>query len=236
MPTWTSSGVGPVPVSRWRRCRTALPRARTRPSPLTDVNHSDVISGVTAADETAMERGLNKALVHQILTHALDFPWRMQAIGLLGLRLDDHRQYRLHVWDPTYYVGEPPVHDHPYDFVSTVIAGQITNTRYEETASGAQYRRVRYSASDEDVRRTDTVRLSATSATLTEGEQYAQSARELHDSRHEPGTVTIIRCTFKDVAELTVCLRGDDSFVSGQARPATLDEVKHITTKALTWF
>jgi hypothetical protein len=48
--------------------------------------------------------------------------------------------------------------------------------------------------------------------------------------------VTIIRRTFKDVAELTVCLRGEDRFVSGQARPATLDEVKHMTTRALTWF
>lgn len=206
-------------------------------SPLTDVNHSDVISRVTAADETAMDAGVNKAVVRQILTHALDFPWRMQEeIGLLGLRLDDRRQYRLHVWEPHDDVGEPPVHDHPYDFVSTVIAGQITNTRYEETPSGAEYSRVRYSTSDEGVRRTDTVRLSATSATLTEGDQYAQFAHELHDSRQEPGTVTIIRCTFKEVAELTVCLRGEDRFVSGQARPATLDEVKHVTTRALTWF
>jgi len=184
-----------------------------------------------------MDGGLNKALVHQILTHAEDFPWRMQEeIGLLGLRLDDHREYRLHVWAPGYCLGEPPVHDHPYDFVSTVIAGAITNTRYRESPSGAEYSRVRYLASDDRVRSTDSVSLSATSATLREGEQYAQLAHELHDSRQEPGSVTIIRCSFKDVAELTVCLRDEDTFVSGQARPATLDEVKHITTSALTWF
>jgi hypothetical protein len=192
---------------------------------------------VTAVDETAMDRGLNKALVHQILTHAEDFPWRMQEeIGLLGLRLDDHRRYRLHVWEPRYSAGEPPVHDHPYDFVSTVIAGEIVNNRYEQSPSGVEYRRVRYLASDSGVRRTDTVRLSGTSRTLREGEQYAQLAHELHDSRQQPGTVTIIRCSFKDVAELTVCLRDEDTFVSGQARPATLDEVKHITTRALSWF
>jgi hypothetical protein len=191
---------------------------------------------VTAVDETVMGTGLNKALVHQILTHAEDFPWRMQEIGLLGLRLDEHREYRLHVWEPGYYVGEPPIHDHPYDFVSTVIAGEITNTRYEESPSGAEYSRVRYLASDERVRRTDTVRLSATSATVRDGEQYAQLAHELHDSRQEPGTVTIIRCSFKDVAELTVCLRDGVTFASGQARPATADEVKHITTRALAWF
>jgi hypothetical protein len=71
---------------------------------------------------------------------------------------------------------------------------------------------------------------------LRDGEQYAQLAPELHDSRQEPGTVTIIRCSFKDVAELTVCLRDEDTFVSGQARPATLDEVKQITARALTLF
>ena len=178
-----------------------------------------------------------KALVHQILTHAQDYPWRMQdEIGLLGLRLDDRREYRLHVWDPTHSVEQPPVHDHPSDFVSTVVAGEITNTLYDESPAGAAYRRIRYEVSDESVRRTDTVRLSATSTTLREGEQYAQLARQLHDSRQQPGTVTLIRCAFKEVTELTVCLRDDDTFVSGRARPATFEEVKRIATSALNWF
>jgi len=189
-----------------------------------------------AADD-ATDSGLDKALVRQILTHAEDYPWRMQEeIGLLGLRLDDCRTYRLHVWDPRCTAGEPPVHDHPYDFVSTVIAGEITNTRYEESPSGAEYSRVRYLASDDRVRRVDTVRLSATSTTLREGNHYAQVAHELHDSRQQPGTVTVIRCAFRDVGELTVCLRDEKPFVSGRARPATLDEVKRMATTALSWF
>ena len=189
------------------------------------------------ADNGAMDRVREEAFIHQILTHAADYPWRMQEeIGLLGLRLDDRHEYRLHVWDPRYCVREPPVHDHPYDFVSTVIAGEITNTRYSEGLSGTEYRRIRYLTSDDRTRRIDTVRLSATSTTLTEGENYAQFANELHDSRQQPGTVTIIRCSFKDVAELTVCLRDEDTFVSGRARPATSDEVKHITARALSWF
>jgi hypothetical protein len=192
---------------------------------------------MTSADETAMDSGLSKALVHQILTHAEDFPWRMQEeIGLLGLRLDDQRTYRLHVWDPSLSTAEPPVHDHPYDFVSTVIAGEMTNIRYEESPSGVEFSRDRYLTSDDGVRRTDTIRLSATSATVREGEHYAQVAHELHGSQQSPGTVSIIRCSFKEVAELTVCLRPGTPFVSGRARPATLDEVKHVTTRALTWF
>jgi hypothetical protein len=180
--------------------------------------------------------GLNKALVLQVLAHAEAYPWRMHDIGLLGLRLDDSRGYRLHVWDPSRSVGEPPVHDHPFDFVSQIVAGEMTNTRYVEDPSGIAYGRVRYSADDEDARRTDTIRLSATATTYTEGGQYAQLAHELHDSRQLPGTVTIIRQTMKEVRELTVCRLDDAAWVSGQARPATPEEVKHITAKALMWF
>ena len=76
-----------------------------------------------------------QALVRTILEHAEDYPWVMQEIGLLGLRLDDKREYRLHVWDPSSSVGEPPIHDHPFDFTSTVIAGEMTNTRYDGRSS-----------------------------------------------------------------------------------------------------
>ena len=47
------------------------------------------------------ETTMTKALVFTILRHAEDFPWRMQDIGLLGPRLDERREYRLHVWNPS---------------------------------------------------------------------------------------------------------------------------------------
>ncbi len=184
-----------------------------------------------------MDNALDKASVRKMLEDAQDYTWKMQDIGLLGLQLDDRREYRLHVWDPSYSVEEPPVHDHPFDFTSTIIVGEMTNTRYEENPSGAEYNRVRYSPPDEDARRTDTVRLSATPMTLTEGDHYSQLAHELHDSRQLPGTVTIIRRSFKEVtAELTVCRLDEDTWVSGQSRPATPEEIKKITATALAWF
>ncbi len=183
-----------------------------------------------------MDSSLHQALVRTILEHAEDYPWRMQEIGLLGLRLDDRREYRLHVWDPSSSAGEPPAHDHPYDFNSTIVAGAMTNTRYEEDPSGVEYRRVRYRPANEDARTSDTVRLSRRATTYAAGETYSQLAHELHDSRQVPGTVTIIRMTFQEVPELTVCTREDAPWVSGQARPATAEEVKRITTAALERF
>lgn len=184
-----------------------------------------------------MDNGLDKALVYQILVHAEAHPWVMQDFGLLGLRMDDHREYRLHVWDAGTSVGEPPIHDHPFDFVSQIIAGEMINTRYVEDQGGIEYHRIRYASTNEDDRRsTDTVTLSGTAITYTEGGHYAQLAHELHDSRQLPGTVTVIRRTFKDVPELTVCLLDDAAWVSGQSRPATPHEVKRFAAKALSWF
>jgi hypothetical protein len=130
-----------------------------------------------------MDNSPNQALVRTILEHAEDYPWAMQEIGLLGLRLDDRREYRLHVWDPSSSVGEPPIHDHPYDFTSTVIAGEMTNTRYEEDPLGPSYHRVRYTLPHEDDRRSDTARLSGRATTHTAG----VPKRRVRADRVQPG-------------------------------------------------
>ena len=175
--------------------------------------------------------------MRHILEHAADHPWRIQDVGVLALWLDDQRRDRLHVWDLRSAIGEPPVHDHPFDFTSTVIAGEMTNTRYEEDPLGVEYHRVRYTPPNEDDRRSDTIRLSGTATTFTAGDQYHQLASELHDSRQLPGTVTIIRRTFTaDASELSVCNREPTAWVSGQSRPAALADVKRIVATALELF
>jgi hypothetical protein len=183
-----------------------------------------------------MSETLSRALVLTLLQHAEDFPWRMQDIGLMSLRLDDRREYRLHVWDPSDCVGEPPIHDHPYDFTSTVIAGSLTNTRHQEDPVGDEYVRFCYSPGAEGERRSDAVRLSATATTLTQGDEYRQLAPELHASGQLPGTVTAIRCVWVEAPELTVCLRDEGSWPSAQGRDATREEIKTFTAKALEWF
>jgi hypothetical protein len=183
-----------------------------------------------------MRETLSKALVLTLLQHAEDFPWRMQEIGLMSLRLDDRRQHRLHVWDPSDCVEEPPIHDHPYDFTSTIVAGELTNTRFEEDPAGDEYVRFRYPPGAEVERQSDAVRLSSRATLFTEGNQYLQLAHELHASWQRPGTVTAIRCSWIEAPTLTVCLREENSWVSGQGRDATRDEVKSYAAKALEWF
>jgi hypothetical protein len=133
------------------------------------------------------------------LEHAEVQPWKVQDAGLLGLWLGPSRRYRLHVWEPGSSLGDGVIHDHPLDFTSTVIAGEITNTRYEKDPAGDEFVRERYAPGDEANRRTDSVRLSGTSTTFGPGESYSQAARELHSSSQVPGTVTVLRFTYVDV-------------------------------------
>jgi len=78
--------------------------------------------------------------------------------------------------------------------------------------------------------------LSGVATTFAEGGQYRQLAHELHASRQLPGTVTAIRCSWVEVSDLTVCLRQEDSWCSGQGRAATRDEITAAASKALNWF
>ena len=193
---------------------------------LRSCDHADV-HGVTVT-----------TLVRSILEHATDYPWRAQGIGVLGLWLDDQREYRLHVWDPDGAVDDPPIHDHPWDFTSTVIVGELVNSRYVEDPDGREYLRERYPPGDETDRRVDTVRLMGTPETLRAGDSYHQVAHELHDSRQVPGTVTVVRFehAVDDQRELTLCRRPNTPWVSGHARAATQDEMNRITTAALALF
>ncbi|HEX4246193.1 MAG TPA: hypothetical protein VHY77_11535 [Acidimicrobiales bacterium] len=179
---------------------------------------------------------MDRVLVRNILEHAHDYGWVMQAIGLLALRLDDHREYRLHVWAPGHGTGGPVIHDHPFDFVSRVVVGELTNIRYEEDPTGVKYIRDRYSPGNEDLRTTDFIQLAPRAETYRGGEEYAQLFHELHDSDQLPGTVTIIRMSFRDVNELTVCRAEGTPWISGVSPPATSEEVDEITGQALTWF
>ncbi len=179
---------------------------------------------------------LDKVLVRKILENPHEYEWRYQDIGLLSLRLDEQREFALHVWVPERCDGPAPIHDHPFDFVSTVIAGQMINTRYVEDTSGLKYLRERYCPSDETSRTSDYVLLHSEAETLEEGDHYEQDARELHDSQQINGTVTIIRRMFRHVDELTVCRPEGTAWVSGAARAPTSQEVQAFTAKALSLF
>ena len=181
----------------------------------------------------APERTIGPDELRRILDDPAAHPWKVQGIGLLSLRLDDRREHRLHVWDPERAPARPPIHDHPYDFTSTVIVGELTDTTWVEDPTGEEHVRERYRPGAEDERTCDEVRLVGAPSVLRAGQTYHHRAADLHDSRQVPGTVTVMRCTWVEERELTVCRRPDDPWVSTASRPATPDEVERITAPAL---
>lgn len=179
---------------------------------------------------------LDRVLVRNTIDHALDFPWVMQEIGLLGLRLDERRCYRLHVWAPDRAGGPPVIHDHPFDFSSQVLFGEVVDTRYAEDPAGTEYLRERYVPGVEDDRAADPVRLTGRSERHRAGEEYSLTAAELHDSRPLPGTVTVIRRTWVAPGRLTVCRPYGTPWVEGASRPATADEITAVTAAVRAWY
>lgn len=66
------------------------------------------------------------------------------------------------------------------------------------------------------------------------GESYAEQREWLHESRPEPGTVTIVtRKFYQDTEHARVCYPLGTEWVSAEPRPATEEEVAHFTALAL---
>lgn len=185
--------------------------------------------------EPEQVRAILEQAAHDPSEGATNGAWRIQDIGVMSRWLDDRRTLRLHVWDRPLVAGDPPIHDHPFDFTSTVVAGELVDTCYVEDPAGVEYVRERYAPGDETNRTADTVRLAGTSTTLRAGATYHHRAPDLHDSRQVQGTVTVLRVDrwCHDASALTVCRRPGAEWVSGWSRPAAEGEVRRIAAAAL---
>lgn len=185
-----------------------------------------------------------KDLVKMILQKADQFRWSLQGFGMLRLYVGEN--HRVHVWDNSYAVPDvSELHTHPWDFKSLIVGGRIRNTIYEETdlheGDGDCYSRqvIKCGPGGCLTGASMPVRLKQKSVQLyIEGDEYQQSAEEIHRSQPQPGTVTMITRTFKeDVDHAKVFWPKDKQWVSAEPRDATPDEVKKITQFALErWF
>lgn len=182
-----------------------------------------------------------KLLVKKILEKAENFKWSIQGLGMLRLYLAD--DLRLHVWDNRYrVVNVSPIHDHPWDFESTVVAGAVRQVRYIEGMSydnmTFKYATIKCGEGACTLSEPTLIDLQPHYEEYREGNIYTQKADEIHESQPEDGTVTLCKRTFgRNRDNARVFWRGDGEFVSAEPRTATSDEVKAITENALTrWF
>lgn len=178
-----------------------------------------------------------RSLAMSILMSPNDRDWTLQGFGMLRTYLPG--DVRLHVWDSRYRVENVSlIHDHPWDFESLIVAGQITNTRYQicGPAYGQKFmcREIR---PGEGLVPLTTDRPCVLSANppeiLAVGNRYRQRANEIHASEHVDGTVTIVQRRRVGEDKARVFFHEQLGFVSAEPRKATVDEVYTICKQAL---
>jgi len=200
---------------------------------------------------------LIRALVRDVLKNPHKREWSLQGMGMLRAYLTS--EVRLHIWDERFRVPNVSmIHDHPWDFVSTIVSGTIENIVYEldldERGDGVAMThqmgiivcgpnpkergakhvvpvrlvRSRRSRSYPRLDRTNDVDACTS---------YRMFAEDIHESNPSRGAVTLCKRTFKSNTELAhVFWPIGTEWVSAEPRPATKDEVDAITKHAMEVF
>lgn len=190
------------------------------------------------------DKDLNKLLVKNILLHPVDFDWSVQGLGMMRLYLSD--EVRLHVWDSCLKIaGVSPLHTHPWDMESLVVAGRYKQHRYKVRDDFAAGAFEEFNCSEikcgEDASVNEPTKIMLIEQALevyAEQQSYKQTKDEIHVSLPEDGTITIIERKFhEDREHAFVYWRGKGGWVDAKPRPATTEEVLEVTQRSLAmWF
>lgn len=194
-----------------------------------------------------------RLLVKGILENADRFDWSIQGFGMLRTYLS--KEVRLHIWNPAFVVPNvSTIHDHPWSFRSDVICGTIWNQRYTVHRRGEDGRmrddpqypiQATYEA-EEDTDLCVVIRCGTGGGidkacnagkpeprtlhpwalqTYGAGTSYDQVASDVHETRAQGGTVTIVTRMFKeDTEHARVFFPLGTEWVSAEPRRATPSE------------
>jgi len=144
----------------------------------------------------------------------LDIEPRVHGNGLIQIDLD--RRVRVNVWSPLVprQTISTPIHDHTFDFESTVICGTLIHKEYSVGKGDGEYQmyvsRPRVGEDTLLIRETDSkyVAMLARQIVLAEGDQYSFRAGTFHESVPSGLTATVMKKTAVSVrhASRVLCL------------------------------
>lgn len=189
----------------------------------------------------------NQILARQVLEKPCVYHWSWQGFGMLRTYLDEGREFRFHIWNQEdANPGVSTIHDHPWDFESFVVCGELINKRFllpterrvglDIAAQPVQYNGVRIKCGEGGCMVNQSFKqilYPLRDEVYHVGDCYQQYARELHETRSVPGTVTIIRRKFGQDTEHAHVYWLAGEWVSAEPRPATRREVFEYTSAAL---
>jgi hypothetical protein len=201
---------------------------------------------------TRFEHERTKLLVQTILSHPYQYEWTAQGLGMLRMYLAPH--LRLHIWDmrPTAGLIVPdasPIHDHPWDLESYIVAGLMQQRRFKIVTSPfgvdplydptKEYEILKYTTIEcgKNAHCTSEPKIALVERgeieNIREGDQYTQVHDEIHESFPVSGTVTIVRRTFLEDTEHARAFWRGKNWVSAAPRPATNEEIDKVCGYAL---
>lgn len=171
-----------------------------------------------------------------------EFNWTTQGFGMIRTYMDDAKEWRLNIWDERLrYVDEvSDIHDHPWTFRSWIIAGCLTNVRYDVAkitkTKPATHSLIQLVTGEEGgkVGEVEKARLVARPAEVyTKGGSYAQSLDQVHRTTYRRGTVTLNRrSTPTEAHTARVFFPLDTPWVDAMPREASDLEIYMATTWA----
>lgn len=139
-----------------------------------------------------------RTTVAELLKRSND-PALWSAKGLGMMRLNMPNRTRLHLWHNHFLWADTALkHTHPWGLHSNVVCGRLKNNRFIHCSPGVgrlhHVKRVECGPKGMEQIQLEDVHLGAASyETYHNGSYYGQSAAEIHESRAENGTVSIMR-------------------------------------------
>lgn len=192
-----------------------------------------------------------KPMVRHVLNQPyVDSKWTVQGFGFLRTYFGPHdepKRFRLNLWDSTFTVpGVSTIHDHPWHFTSTIVAGAFCNVRYEmglapheaeithhfttiKTGEGGGMEKGLISRCRLIPQRPELYKA---------GDVYSQDADEIHETIFADGTVTLNeRRRVGDGEHARVFWPAGTDWVDAEPRPATRNEVSGAIMSCIReWF
>jgi hypothetical protein len=182
--------------------------------------------------------------VKDILTCADEFQWQVQGFGMLRTYLNGGSDIRLQIWDQRLVEwGYSPIHDHPWDFSSIIVAGTLFNQRFNRKWQAGSSGWKKYNEDvivpgpdNEGTESVGTCWLQGEPVEVySAGDTYSQRWYELHQTRYTQSTITVIERerTRPDGDIASSIWQGPGKWVSARPRTAEPEEITAIIGDAL---
>ena len=180
-----------------------------------------------------------KETLLDILKNPSNYEWEVQGLGMLRTYLN--KDTRFQIWNKDLIVEDvTDIHTHPWDFVSLILQGKITNHIYKEypeqvNDSKKYFRCLITTGEDAYVKeKSEVYLLKYEKNTYPSGIYYIHKKHDPHKIKFKDGTITVLsKFNKNDESEAYTYVKDGNEWVSAMPRPAKDYEIHDTIKKAL---